>query len=264
MDIITAHQHGLIEQLELEAAAIAGRGKDYCQRAVVLHHLFDHSRGTHRWALAEGRRQLRIIRGIDALTRKLDRWGWLYPRREQAKAALEQLAAALGDASQLRCTAAYFAYRLSATPALREEAEQRLPPQLLLALESSHQARRAGESAPVEQVANLESESESHADAAADVDVVQAAWAAIGATWLRRSAERWLGPRRLARGDARDRKRGLIRVERELRDDPLLPAGFRANPAQHFYALQLAQAERRRQQWREACDREPGSFELAA
>jgi len=43
-----------------------------------------------------------------------------------------------------------------------------------------------------------------------------------------------------------------------------LPASFRANPAQHFYALQQMLCERRRQQWREACDLEPDAFELAA
>jgi hypothetical protein len=56
---------------------------------------------------------------------------------------------------------------------------------------------------------------------------------------------------------------GALQGRGELRADPV--AGFfRANPAQHFYALQHALAERRRRQWREACDREPDAFELAA
>ena len=36
MDIIAAHQQGLIEKLAEEAAALAGRPKDFGQRAVVL------------------------------------------------------------------------------------------------------------------------------------------------------------------------------------------------------------------------------------
>ena len=36
MDIIAAHQQGLIEKLSEEAAALAGRPNDFGQRAVVL------------------------------------------------------------------------------------------------------------------------------------------------------------------------------------------------------------------------------------
>lgn len=264
MNIIAAHQQGLIEQLEEEAAAIAGRGRDHCQRAMVLHHLFDHSRGAHQWALAEGRRELRIAHGLEALARKLDRWGWLMPRREQAEGALAQLAEALGEVSRTRCAAAYLAYRLSATPALRSEAEKRLPPELLRALEQTHAARRAGDEVSVEVTALLATESELHSVAGVEAGSLQAAWSAIATTGLGRLANRLLGAKALARGEVRDRKRGWDKVERELRGDPSLPATFRANPAQHFYALQYALAQRRRQQWREACDREPGSFELAA
>jgi hypothetical protein len=39
MDIIAAHQQGLIEQLEGEVSALSGRPSDYGQRTVVLHHL---------------------------------------------------------------------------------------------------------------------------------------------------------------------------------------------------------------------------------
>ena len=264
MNIIAAHQQGLIEQLEEEVAAIAGRGRDHCQRAVVLHHLFDHSRGAHQWALAEGRRELRIARGLGALARRLTRWGWLMTGREQAEAALAQLAEALGETSRVRCAAAYRAYRLSATPALRSEAQKLLPPDLLQALERCHSARRGGEAASAVDSASLAAEGELHARAAVKATSLQAAWSAIGATRLGRAANRLLGAKALARGDARDRKRGWDKAERELRNDPLLPATFRANPAQHFYALQYALAERRRQRWREACDREPDSFELAA
>jgi hypothetical protein len=264
MDIITAHQQGLIEQLVDEVAAIAGRAHDHCQRAAVLHHLFDHSRGAHEWALAEARRELRIAAGLEALARRLDRWGWLFSRRDEAKWALAQLTQQLGEASRARCAAAYLAYRLSATTALRPEAEQRLPPSLLEAFEQCHAARRAREAVSPELVSSLADQSEAHSIAAVDAQSLQAAWSAISATWLRRSANRLLGAQALARCARRDRKRGWTTVERELRSDLRLPASFRANPAQHFYALQHALAERRRQQWREACDREPDSFELAA
>lgn len=264
MDIIAAHQQGLIEQLEDEVAAIAGRPRDHVQRAMVMHHLYDHSRGALEWALAEARRELRIARGLSRLAKRFERWGWIFSRREEAKLALAQLAEAVGEASRVRCAAAYLAYRLSATPALQSEAEQRLPAELRIALDRCHAARRSREALLDDDVAVLCEQSERHAAAAVDTPALVAAWSAIGATWLKRAASRLLGPKILARGEARDRRRGPERIERELRNDVLLPASFRANPAQHFYALQHALAERRRQRWREACDRELGAFELAA
>ena len=83
-------------------------------------------------------------------------------------------------------------------------------------------------------------------------------------TGIARAANKALGDKALAHLAAQDARRGWARVEQELRNDPALPAAFRANPAQHFYALHRDLAERRRQQWREACDREPDAFELAA
>jgi hypothetical protein len=248
MDIIAAHQQGLIEQLQEEVAAIAGRPRDHAQRAIVLHHLFDHSRGAHHWAL----------------TGKADRWGWLNSRREESRRELDGLAGAIGEVSRARCAAAYLAYRLSATPALRGEASQRLNPELLEVLDRCHAARRSREDVSGEIVSLLAEQSEKHALASVDAGPVSASWASVGATWLGRAACRLLGPNALDRAEARDRKRGWSNVERNLRGDPLLPASFRSNPAQHFYALQLSLAERRRQRWREACDRELGAFELAA
>ena len=56
MDIIAAHRQGLIEQLDDEVAALAGRGRDHAQRAVVLHHLYDHGAAamSGRWPSAAG------------------------------------------------------------------------------------------------------------------------------------------------------------------------------------------------------------------
>lgn len=264
MDIIAAHQQGLIEQLHEEASAMAGRARDHGQRAVVLHHLYDHSRGAHGWALSEARRAVRIARGVATLENRIDRWWWMIADRKQARAAVEQLADALGEAARARCAGAYLAYRLSATPALRSEAEQRLPPELLEALDQCHAARRAGEHLPIEACERLAAESEAHARRMADAGPPGIAWWAIDASALSRAAHRLLGDKALTQREARDRKRGWSRIERELRHDPTLPASFRANPAQHFYALLHALSERRRQQWREACDREPDAFELAA
>jgi hypothetical protein len=264
MDIIAAHQQGLIEKLADEAAALAGRPKDFGQRAVVLHHLYDHSRGQHIWALAEARRELRIAGAIDRLRRRLSRWGWLASRRERARLALDELERALGAASRARCVAAYNAYRLAGTRSLRDEAERALPVDLLEALAACHLARRSAGGVSGLDPGILFEESESMALAAVGPEALAAAWAAIDMTGMRRAAHRLLAQRVLDRALARDRKRGWHKVERELRKSPVLPATFRANPAQHFYALQNVLAERRRQQWREECDREADAFELAA
>ena len=264
MDIIEAHQQGLIEQLEEEVAALAGRARDHGQRAVVLHHLYDHARGSHGWALGEARRGLRIAAGLEALGRRIDRWGWMIGGRDEARVALDLLAEALGEEARLRAAAAYRVYRLSATAALRGEADERIPPALLALLEQCHAARRSGEPLSVEAQRSLTEESERLAAGAVAPAAIEAAWAAIDATGLRREARRLLGGKMLARHLARDARRGWASVERQLRKHAALPASFRANPAQHFYGLHHALQERRRQRWREACDREPDAFELAA
>ncbi|MCF2514486.1 hypothetical protein LVY65_05320 [Sphingomonas sp. G124] len=264
MDIIAAHQHGLIEQLEADAAALAGRARDHGQRTVVLHHLYDHARGSHGWALGEARQGLRIAAGLEALGKRIERWGWMTKGRDEARAGLNLLAEALGEAARSRTEAAYRAYRLSATAALRCEAETNIPPGLLALLDRCHSARRAGEYLSVEEECALAEESERFAAATVDMQSIEDAWTAVSATALGRAARRLVGAKVLSRHMCRDKRRGWARVERQLRNETTLPPSFRANPAQHFYALQHMLQERRRQQWREACDREPGAFELAA
>jgi hypothetical protein len=139
-----------------------------------------------------------------------------------------------------------------------------LPGELLEALSACHAARRSGAPMSGDAVSVLYDASEAFVSESDALQVVEAAWLAIDATGLGRAAHRLLCNKTLIRALGRDRKRGWTKVEAELRADPALPASFRANPAQHFYALQNLLAERRRQQWREACDREPDSFELAA
>ena len=264
MDIIAAHQQGLIEQLDAEVDALAGRTSDHAQQAVVLHHLYDHSRGAHQWALCESRRSLLIASAISRLRRRLDRWGWTFREREGAEEALDVLAEALGGQSRARTMAAYRCYRLSATAALRDEAEAGLPPELLAALDQCHLARREGRPLDADSCLALSEASERLAEAATDGGQIDAAWAAIETSDLRRSARRLLGDKALARCEAKGQRKGWERVELALRSDPALPASFRANPAQHFYALQRALTERRRQQWRELCDRESDAVALAA
>lgn len=264
MDIIAAHQQGLIEQLEDEVQALAGRARDHAQRAMVLHHLFDHSRGSHAWALAEARRSLWIAAALATLERRLSRWGWTVRRSDEAGAALRRLGEALGEAARARMIVAYRAYRLSATKALRGEAEASVPEALLGALDQCHHVRREGEKLPDDAGAILADESERLADAATDHQALAEAWALIEATGLRRAAKRLLGPKALAGRKTRDERRGMARIDAELRRDPALPSAFRANPAQHFYAMHRALAERRRQQWRELCDLDQDGVALAA
>ena len=264
MDIIAAHQQGLIEQLDAEVEALAGRPGDHVQRAIVLHHLYEHSKGGHLWALAEARRTLRIAHGLARLEKRLARWHWTIRNPNGARLALEGFTQALGETGTTRTIAAYRAYRLSATKALRSEAEASLPSSLLQGLDGCHTARRADVVMTVEAVSAMAEESRRFAEAATDHEKLQTAWGTIQASGLGRSARRLLGDKALAHCEAGDERKGCARVERQLRADLLLPASFRANPAQHFYALQNALAERRRKQWREAADRESGAVALAA
>ena len=264
MDIISAHRQGLIEQLDEEVAALAGRARDHGQRAVVLHHLYDHARGAHGWALGEARRGLIIAARLDALRKRVERWGWMMGGRDEARAALALLGEALGEEARQRTAAAYRAYRLSATAALHAEAEAAIPPELLASLDRCHAARRSGQTLSIELQRELAAASEQFALDSVDRAGVSVAWYAVEKTRLRRAARRLLGDKALKRATLRDERRGWARIERELRAHPTLPAAFRANPAQHFYALQQTLQKRRHQQWREACDREPDAFELAA
>lgn len=194
----------------------------------------------------------------------MKRWGWMVSKRGQASEALDRLAMALGEAAMLRCAAVYGAYRVTAIAALQDEARSNLPEELRTALVQCHAARRSGGMAPADVRQLLDGQCEALASTAYDRVDLEAAWVAIDGTGLGSMARRLFGDKALDRAAARDRKRGWAKVERELRTDERLPAAFRANPAQHFYSLQQMLAEKRRQRWREECDREPDAFELAA
>jgi hypothetical protein len=264
MDIIAAHQQGLIEQLDAEVEALAGQPGDFVQRAILLHHLYEHSNGGHVWALAEARRSLRVASGLARLGRRASRWHWAVRDPDAARLALHELSDALGEAARLRTVSAYRAYRLSATRALRGEAEANLQPALLKVLDECHRARRGEAPIAAEQRAAMADESERLAESSVNRERLDAAWAAVLECGLARSANHLLGDKALARAKARDERKGWARVEQLIRNDPVLPASFRANPAQHFYALQNALAARRRKQWRDLCDLESDAVALAA
>ena len=178
MDIIAAHQQGLIDRLDEEVSALAGRPRDFAQRAVVLHHLYDHSRGGHRWALIEARHNLRVMGRLDQLRARVRRWGWLRQGRDEAERALSLLADALGEEARGRCMAGYRIYRLSATPALLACAEGMLPSSLLDALHACHSARRSAETLAASAISELAVQSEALVLSASDDDSQAAAWAA--------------------------------------------------------------------------------------
>lgn len=264
MDIIAAHQQGLIEQIEEDARALAGRPGDYGQRAIVLHHMYINSCSSHEWALAEALREMRIARAIARLHKSPDGWRWSSRRRGEGRSALAGLALAIGEASRARCAAAFSAYRLTGTAALSGEVERLLPEGLSASLRQCHAARRSAMMLEEGERALLWESSEGLAAASVDQEALEAAWTKVGETGLGRRASKLLGGPAMERARAKDAQRGWAKGEAALRADPLLPAAFRANPAQHFYSLQHLVAERRRKQWREACDRAPGAFERAA
>ena len=260
MDLIASHQQGLIERLDEEALALAGRPQDFGQRAVVLHHLYDHSVGAHGWALLEAQRQLEAAKGLRALRKTVGKF-WLRRRaRDAAAKALETLAQMLGEAAQERCRAAYRAYRMTATAATEEEASQDLPCELALLLGECHARRRAGMPLSVMTRVQLCSQSESHTGEANLAN----AWAVILTTPIGKEARKQLRDAIAPSDFVKAEKKGWSRLEQSVRNDPTLPAAFRANPAQHFYALKNSMAEKKRKEMRDAADAEAETVIIAA
>jgi len=118
MDIIDAHRQGLMEKLDVECVDLAGRPREFGQRAIMLHHLYDHSLGGHVWALIEAGRQMAFDRALQSLEGKVDRWWRRRPACDQAREALHALGIALGEETARRAAKAYRAYRVAGTPAL--------------------------------------------------------------------------------------------------------------------------------------------------
>lgn len=245
MDIIASHQHGLFEQMEVEAESLAGRARDSAQRAVVYHHLADSLGLAHGYALLAAHGALAIDPAIDELKRHVRRAWWRLGAGERA-ALLGRVATfgeALRELDRRRCEGALLAYRLAATPGLAEEARRQLDPALAAAF-AACRSRPGG--ADREARRALFAAHQRWAEALIG-DRIEAAISDLD--WR-------LGARPVAAAITLLRipmsayeqaeRRGLARIERGLRRSKALPARFAANPAQAFYALQRQMAERRR------------------
>ena len=245
MDIIASHQSGLVEQLEAEAAALAGRPRDAVQRAIICHHVADMVGLSHGYALLAAHASFGIDAAMARLERRARRWHMRSSRAERA--ALGQRVASFGDALRRldaeRCVGVLMAYRLVATPGLGGEAERRLDPELLDCLRAV-QAKREQASGDLRRelfIAHRRWAEEAFggrlSEAVAALDwpfspaAVRAAMAAV------------LIP---ARDYERAERRGLARLAARLRRSRRLSQEFSANPAQAFFNLQREVVERRR------------------
>jgi hypothetical protein len=245
MNIIASHQLGLVEQLDAEAVALAGRGRDSAQRALVYHHVADMLGLAHGFALLAAHGALEVDAAVARLERIARRAWWRLKRTQRA--ALAERVAAFGENLRAldaeRCSGVLMAYRLAATPGLGGEAGRRLDPDLLAALRAVQSAR--GQADGRTRRALFEAHQrwaeallgERLEQAIADLDwpldsrVLGAAIATV---------------RIPARDYDRAERRGLARIERRLRASKAMPSLFAANPAQAFFQLQRHVAERRR------------------
>lgn len=229
MDIIASHQHGLAEQLAQEAASLAGRPRDAAQRAVVGHHLYQHSGGAHRYALIAAAGSLALDRRLARLGRHARRW----KRGDVALTArLEVFAHDCREIDRERCEALLLAYRLATTPGVRGAA----------LCEAALAAAMAEPDLRVRFLA-VQRWAETRWGERIEAAIDALAWAKA--------------PRDLGRAVAALRlsidehdfaaRRGWARTERALIGDKALPPGFAANPGQHYYALQRSLADKRRQ-----------------
>lgn len=246
MDIIESHRLGLIEQLESEAVALAGRERDSAQRALVYHHVADLLGLAHGYALLAAHGALGVDTAVARIERQARRAFWRLTRDQRAALAvrISAFGATLRGLDAERCAGLLMAYRLVATPSLGEEAARRLDPDLFAALQEAQStrgqadadARRALFVAHQQWAETLYGERIEQAVAALD-------WP-LSARALRGAIEALRIPLRAY--ERAERGSGLPRIERRLRRSKLLPAGFAANPAQAFFQLQRQTAERRR------------------
>jgi len=245
MDIIESHRLGLIEQLESEAVALAGRGRDSAQRAVVYHHVADMLGLAHGYALLAAHGALAIDAAMMRMEAQARRALWRLTRAERA--ALAGRVAAFGATLRAfdaeRCAGVLLAYRLVATPSLDAEAAKRLDPDLLVALRDAQSLRGQADAAARH---TLFLAHQRWAEAVFGERIEQAIAALdwrLGARVLREAIEALRIPVKLyERAD----RRGLARIGRRLRRARGLPETFAANPAQAFFKLQRDVAGRRR------------------
>ena len=245
MNIIESHRLGLIEQLESEAVALAGRARDGAQRAVVYHHVADLLGLAHGYALLSAHGALAIDPAVARIEQTARRAIWRLKREQRA--ALAQRIAAFGVTLRLldaeRCAGLLMAYRLVATPTLAVEAEARLSSDMVTALgaaqsvrgQADADARRALFEAHQRWAEDLIGERIDQAVAALD-------WPLAG-----RALDDAVEALRIPSSSyERADRRGLKRSEAWLRRSKQLPELFATNPAQAFFQLQRQTAERRR------------------
>ena len=87
MNIIASHQWGLVEQLEAEAVALAGRGRDSAQRALVYHHVADMLGLAHGFALLSAHGALSVDAAVERMQRRVRKSWWRLKRAERLRAA---------------------------------------------------------------------------------------------------------------------------------------------------------------------------------
>ncbi|MCY7340156.1 MAG: hypothetical protein LH465_09460 [Sphingomonas bacterium] len=245
MDIIESHQHGLVEQLEIEATSLAGRGRDSPQRAVVYHHLADSLGLANVYALLAAHGALSIDPATAGLQRAVQRSWWRLKR--ERRAALQERVTRFGEAlralDRQRCAAALLTYRMVATPGLSEQAQRQLDPEITAAY-AACRSRRGGANADARR--RLFVAQQSWAEAllgdALEQAIVELDWP-LDARAVRRAIMTLRIP---VSAYHRAEQRGLVHCERRLRRSKAMPELFAANPAQAFFALQRQMAERRR------------------
>ena len=232
MDIIASHQHGLAEQLAHEAAGLAGRDRDAVQRAIVGHHLYQHSNGRHTFALIAAAASLALDRRLVRLA-KAARAAKRWPRRDATLAGrVEEFAVEARRIDRERCEALLLAYRLATTPGLRG-------------------ANVGGD------VALAEAYGAGHGrdDYLTHLRWAERRWgarieAAIdGLDWIKppRDLTKAITALRLPiEQHDRAARKGWAQAERALTADKALPRGFAKNPGQHYYAIQRELADKRR------------------
>ncbi|MDQ3074949.1 MAG: hypothetical protein M3Q88_04975 [Pseudomonadota bacterium] len=245
MDIIASHQLGLIEQLSGEAVALAGRGRDGAQRALVYHHVAHMMGLAHGYALLAARGALAIDPAVAAMERAERRAWWRMKRGERAALALRvaDFGLTLRAIDAERCAGLLMAYRLVATPGLSGEADRRLDPELLVALRAAQSTR--GQVDPVVRH-TLFAAHQRWADrlfgARIETAVAALDWPLAGRAMRQAIEALHISTTSFARAE----RHGMARVEAKLRRSKRLPAAFAANPAQAFFQLQRHLAAQRR------------------
>ena len=245
MNIIASHQSGLVEQLDAEALALAGRGRDSAQRALVYHHVANMLGRAHGFALLAAHGALGIDAAVAQLERAARRAWWRLKRAERA--ALAERVAAFGDMLRAldaeRCRGVLMAYRLAATPGLGGEAARRLDPDLLAALRGAQSARGQADARARRALFDAHQRwAEELFGERLEQAMADLAWP-LAPRLLREAVAAVRIP---ARAFDRAERSGLARIERRLRASKALPPLFAANPAQAFFQLQRHVAERRR------------------